>query len=517
MDKNKELLDRYIKARYTIIGIVSPEESRVMAAITEVAKTMTLKDGKKASRLVAEWTFTQGLNGLEAAGEQDLSDPIAVLEFIAKFDQEGKEPPVIFVLKDIHRIISQDLKSLRYLRDIAVRFETRKHSVILLSPELNIPVDIEKQVAVIDWSLPSTEELSNILQNAENNLKNVNITLNGKRENVVQALRGLTETEAGNVILAGVVATGELGEGILPHIIAEKKQIIRKSGILEYYDTTVTMSEIGGNDKLKQYAAMARRAMTSEARDAGVDVPKGVILVGPPGTGKSLSAKAIAGGEFPLLRLDVGKLLGGGRVGEAEGNITAALKVAEAVAPCVLWIDEIEKALADNGGASDGGVMMRVLGSLLTWMQETTAPVYTVATANSVTLRPELLSRFDDVIFVDLPDGKSRAEILKVHLAKRKVKSMKNMQEIINETWGFSGREIEKVVKFAVKAAFFEGKPVSPKHLIDAAKGIVPTSLTKKAEIDAVRRWATETQAIYAGRPLDTKPVITASASQVEI
>ena len=498
-------LDQLIRARYPLIGIVSHEESRVLSAVKTVAENMRLTNGTRVPRRVVQWALTTGLEGLKVTADE-YSDPNAALDLISKFDETGNEPPTIFIMKDLHLIMGNDIKVVRYLRDIAARFETRKHNLVLLSPEMQVPADLEKTMALIDWPLPEIGDLESILKQAEMDLPSgTPVTLNGSRDQVVQAMRGLTDTEAANVLKAGVVATGELGEGILPFILGEKKQIIRKSGILEYFEANVTMSDVGGLDELKAYAGRKRLAMSAKARAAGVDAPKGVLMVGVPGTGKSLSAKAIAGGMYPLLRLDVGKILGGGRVGEAEGNISQALKIAEAVAPCVMWLDEVEKALADNGGASDGGVMMRVLGSLLTWMQETSAPVYVVATANSVNaLRPELLSRFDDVVMVDLPDAKSREEILKVHLSKRGIKNLKGLGAVVDATWGFSGREIEKVVKFAMERAFFEEKEVNVKHLITSAAAIVPTSETKKDDIEALRAWA-KGKAIYAGRPLEER------------
>jgi len=511
-------LNQLIRARYPLIAIVSHEESRVMSAIKTVAKDMQLTNGTRVPRVVVEWALTTGLVGVQGITGAEYTDPNAALSYIANFDEKGVETPTLFVLKDLHRIMENDLQVIRYLRDISVRFETRKHNLILLSPAMSVPTDVEKQMALIDWPLPDIAELESIMRQAEMDLpQGTPVTLNGSRDSVIQALRGLTDSEAANVLKAGVVATGELGDGVLPHILNEKKQIIRKSGILEYFEATITMSDVGGLDQLKDYANRKRTAMSAKARAAGVDTPKGVLLVGVPGTGKSLSAKAIAGGVYPLLRLDVGKLLGGGRVGEAEGNITSALKVAEAVSPCVLWMDEIEKAMADNGGASDGGVMQRVLGSLLTWMQETTAPVYTVATANNISaLRPELLSRFDDVCFVGLPDSISRLEILTVHLTKRGVKLPKDVSAVIDATWGFSGREIEKVVKFAVERAFFEEKKLTVAHLLQAAQGIVPTSETKKAEIEALTEWA-KGKAIMAGRPLEAKSASAKTNKQVEM
>lgn len=523
---SSQMLERYILAQYSLIAIVSHEESRVMEAIKKVASNLKLTSGKKVPRIVVEWSLTEGFVVLTKNSEvrgllnKDAStSPNPALEFIANFDKNSEEEhsPVLFVVKDLHRILNQDVQVLRYLRDIAFHLESTKHAVILLSPELNLPSDIEKQIAVLDWALPDYSELETVLSNARENLDESKVAKDLNAEQIIQAMQGLTLVEATNALLSGIVACAKLSNDVLPYIIQEKKQIIRKSGILEYFEASVTMSDVGGLENLKEYALMKRNAMTAEARKAGVDTPKGVLLVGVPGTGKSLSAKAIAGGQFPLLRMDMGKLLGGGIVGQAENNITSALKVAEAIAPCVLWIDEIEKALANNGGASDGGVIMRVIGSFLTWMQETTSPVYTVATCNSVSiLRPELLERFDNVMFVDVPDKSAREEILQVHLNKRGVKNIKDLKEVVLATKGFSGREIEKVVKFAIEKAFFEEKVVTVKHLIDSANKIVPTGITKADEIKALREWAKD-KAIPAGNPLEADEFIIPTKQKIEI
>lgn len=496
----KQNLDTMIRARYPIIAIISHEESRVMAAIHEVS-------GEK--RTVVEWSFTSGLKGLPNVQADMTEDPSAALKEVASFDEDGEETPVLFVFKDLHNFMKIDPKTMRYLREIAVRFETRRHNLILLSPNMDIPADLEKSVVVIDWPLPDTDELANILTTAEKDLPTqieIKLGTNGKRDAVIQTMRGLTEMEAKNVLKGGVVATRELSESIIPFIVADKAQIIRKAGVLEYYDQTVTMQEVGGLDGLKDYANLVRASFSAKARAAGVDTPKGVLLVGPPGSGKSLSAKAIAGGQMPLLRMDVGALMGG-LVGQSEGNMRAALKVAEAVAPCVLWIDEIEKALGGmNSGENDGGTSTRVFGTLLTWMQETKFPVYVVATTNDVRgLRPELLRRFDDVMFVDLPNANSRFEILNVHLAKRNKTVKGSLADIINATWSFSGAEIEKVVKLAVKRAFVARKELTAADLLEAAKNIVPVYTTMKEQIDFIREWC-RTRAIPAGDRMDEQP-----------
>lgn len=524
MNKSTQDLERYIRARFPIINIISHEESRVMKSVLEMSKNMKKSDGKKIPRIVVEWTLTKGFeitsSNTQIEGLPDpkaSANPYAALSFISTFDLENNHTPVLFILKDLHKIVANDPKVVRHLRDIYAHLESRKHNVVLLSPEPCVSPDIEKQVAVIDWALPDASELEAVLAQAEIELPAELNQLNGKRDAVVQAMRGLTVTEAAGALTAGVIASGKLDDSVVSFILNEKKQVIRKSGVLEYFEASTDMSEVGGNDNMKEYAAMVRRAMTKEARDAGVDTPKGVVFVGPPGTGKTLGVKALAGSDFPLVRLDIAKLIEG-TVGSGARNLMKALKVVEAVSPCFMLIDEAEKAFTDNGGASDGGEMMRIIGTFLTWMQENELPIYTAMTVNGMdSLRPELLSRFDDVMFVDLPDAQSREEIIKVHLKKRNVKKIDALDEVITATYGYSGREIEKAVKFAIKKAFFENKPVSSKYLLEAAKGIVPTLETKREEIERLRNWA-ETRAIPAGRPLEpTKPVVKAAKAKLEI
>lgn len=507
-----ELLDRMVRARYPLIAIVSHEESRVLAAIRQVA-------GSK--RRVVEWSYTRGLVGLDGVQADDYEEPGAALGFLAAFDEAGNEPPTLFVFKDLHKIMEIDIRTVRFLRDLAARFDVRRHNLILLSPAMNVPADLEKQMAILDWPLPDIDELAEILRLAESDFASsipVDLGENGRREAVIQAMRGLTKTEAANVLKAAAVATRELSEKVIPLIVREKAQIIRKAGVLEYYDQTVTMNEVGGLEYLKEYASIKRAAFSAKARAAGVDAPKGLLMVGVPGSGKSLSAKAIAGGQMPLVRMDVGALMGG-LVGQSEANMRLALKTVEAIAPCVLWIDEIEKALGGIGGSeSDGGTTSRVFGTLLTWMQETSAPVYTIATANDVrSLRPELLRRFDDVMWVDLPDSASRLEILEVHLTKRGHEQIgaSALSEVADATWGFSGAEIEKVVKQAIEKAFFQARNLTHEDLLDAARRIVPVSVTMGDQINGLRAWASN-RAIPASRPLEAKPASKAAESLPE-
>lgn len=505
LQQAQDKLDRYIRARYTIIAIASSEESRVMRSIKQVAA------GR--DRDVYTWSITKGLTpfSVNTQQQQDIpsgtQEPLAGLAAILEYPDSDHVRPALFVMLDMHPYMN-DPMVIRSLRDCSARFEACRHTLIMVSPSVVIPPDIEKTCAILDWPLPEEDELAEILAKSERDLPSrIPNTLNGSRQAVIQALRGLTALEASNCILSAIAAERALSDGAIPHIIAEKKQIVRKSGLLEFFDADVTMASVGGLPHLKKYAAVKRSTFTPKARQFGVEPARGVLLLGLPGTGKSLAAKAIAGGKMPLLRMDVGSLMGS-LVGQSEANFRAASRIAEAVAPCVVWLDEIEKALGGLGGEQDGGTSMRVFGAILTWMQETTAPIYFVATANDVrALRPELINRFDDVIFVDLPNAEDRKEILSVHLARRGRKPEDyDLGKVAAACWGFVGREIERVVKSALEAAFFNDEELTETHLIKAAASIVPISVSMDESIQNLRNWSVG-RAVRANDMIEVKPV----------
>jgi SpoVK/Ycf46/Vps4 family AAA+-type ATPase len=517
MNQKKALqtFERYFRARYPLVACVSHEETRVLAGIRSVAEAIGTK--------VYEWSYTTGLN-LENV-DSDTRNPAAALEAIMQTYNQSSDmhadllPPAIFVFKDIHGFMGNKSRGfdpvlVRLLRDFAAWSEENQNSIAFISPAFDVPSDLDKVIALIDWPLPDSSELEEILSECERRLpSSVKRVLNGgtgNREKIVAALRGLTAFEAASVINAGVVATLELSDKIIPFIVDEKAQIIRKSGYLEFYPAGVTMNDVGGLSELKNYAAVKRNAFSAQARAAGVDSPKGVLLVGIPGTGKSLSAKAIAGGDMPLLRMDVGSLMGS-LVGQSEGNTRGALKVAEAVAPCVLWIDEIEKGMAGASGENDGGTSVRVFGTILTWMQEMTAPVYVVATANDIrALKPELLRRFDDIFWVDLPASADRQQIAALHLARRGFRfeeifpTVAQAEEFAAALHGFTGAEIEKIVRSAIETAFFDNVPLSGSYLLAAAGKTIGIAETMQNEISSLRAWA-KSRARNAGVPLETK------------
>lgn len=506
------LLARQIRSRQPLLAIVSYEEDRVMRSIASVAASISAR-GSGTPMTVVTWSFTQGLVGATGVDPKSTKEPGSAFEAVLKYSAQN--PRTLFVFRDLHGFLGTSARGfspilVRYLRDLSAAFETAKCTAILLDPVLDLPDDLKKGLPVLDWPLPTTEDLEAILLSAESSVDPalVPLKLNGDRGLVVDALRGFTEFEARSALAAAMVQCRELSSAVIPILVREKAQAIRRGGLLEYYDRTVTMTDVGGLAGLKAYARNKRAAMSPQARADGLDSPRGVILVGVPGTGKSLAAKAFAGGTLPLIRMDVGALMGG-LVGQSEGNTRRALAQVDAVSPCILWLDEIEKALGGmGGGENDGGTRMRVFGTILTWMQERDSEVFVVATANDISsLAPELVRRFNDVIFVDLPGLAERIEIAQVHLLKRKRNPADfDLQAFAAATWSFSGAEIEKVISSALEEAFVSGVKLSTAGLVEAAAGMRPIASIMPDRIAAVRTWALNAQAKRANEGLEPEP-----------
>ena len=315
----------------------------------------------------------------------------------------------------------------------------------------------------------------------------------------MESALGLTVMEARLAFAKAIIQNRKLTEEEIPMIIAEKEQIIKKSGLLEYFHPKEYLTSVGGLDNLKEWIHKRGQAYSDDARAFGLNIPRGVLLLGIPGCGKSLTAKAIANEwKFPLLRFDLGKVFGG-IVGESERNIRYALDVAKTISPCVLWIDEIEKGLSgsQSSGRTDGGTSARVFGTFLTWMQEKKEPVFVVATANDISsLPPELLrkGRFDEIFFVDLPSAKERENIFNIHLSNKKRDAKKlglNMAELVKKTEGFSGAEIEEVVNEALFNAYAAGQSdLQQENLLECISATSPLSRTMAETIANLRKWA---------------------------
>ena len=476
-------LETLIRARYPLIYIVSWEERRVEEALRAISSN-------RGKRLWV-WTVTQGLVNSPTAKDKQTRAPMAALDFI-----EACNDPAVFVLKDFHPFIT-DTEIARRLRDLTAALKTTYKTVIILSPMLKLPPEIEKEVTVVDYALPALEDLDRLLENIIQSVKS-NPQIDTKltdadREHLLDAALGLTATEAENVFARSLVEKRKFDVEV---ILTEKEQIIRKSGMLEYYRRSEGMGDVGGLEVLKDWMRKRTQAFGQRARDFGLPAPKGVLLLGVQGCGKSLSAKAIASQwKLPLLRLDVGKIFGG-IVGQSEENMRRAIQMAESIAPTILWLDELEKGFSgtQSSGISDGGTTARVFASFITWLQEKTAPVFVVATANNVeSLPPELLrkGRFDEIFFVDLPTEAERREIFAIHLQKRKRDPANfDLDALAAAAVGYSGAEVEQAIISALYDAYDAGADITTEDVLRNIHASIPLSKTMAESIDELREWA---------------------------
>ncbi|MDX1953541.1 MAG: AAA family ATPase, partial [Verrucomicrobiota bacterium] len=427
---------------------------------------------------------------------QATREPLAALDFV--IDQAE---PALFLFKDLHPYLNRSHPAVvRRLKEIGLHLKNSFKTIFIVAPVLEMPIELEKETTVINFPLPNRRELGELLGTITNELKeHKNLTIEigpESREQLVQAALGLTESEAENVFAKMLVKTGSLSGENISEIFLEKQQIVRKSGLLDYCEVTETISNVGGLGALKEWLGKRSRAFSEEARAFGLPAPKGILLLGVQGCGKSLSAKAVSSlWQMPLLRFDMGRMFGS-LMGSSEENVRRAIQVAESVAPIVLWIDEIDKAFAGSGGSgnSDAGTSARVLGSLLTWLSEKTSPVFVVATANDIShLPPELLrkGRFDEIFFVDLPADEEREEIFRIHLERRRREvSQFDLPSLARQSEGYSGAEIEEAIITGLYDAFHENRELTTEDILHALQRTVPLSRTMDTQINALRAWA---------------------------
>ncbi len=498
-------LDTLVRARYPLVYLVTSEEQRLEALLGDLAD--------RHGKALLGWTATRGfrrLGGLKTApAPEGLREPVEALQAVEKLAE-----PSIVVLKDFHPYLS-DPAVIRALRDLAHSLKSTYTTVLLLSPTLLIPPDLEKEISVLDIPLPTFADLLGLLKEIVTVLRQagrVPVELNREEAHqLITAALGLTLSEAENAFAKAVANDGKLGREDILLVLEEKRQVIRKSGLLEYFAPDQSLAEVGGLELLKSWLTRRGAAFSEAARAFGLPEPKGLLLLGVQGCGKSLTAKAIAATwKLPLLRLDMGRIFSG-LVGSSEENLRKAIRTAESVAPVVLWVDEIEKGLSGlaSSGQTDGGVTARVFGTFLTWLQEKTAPCFVVATANRIDmLPPELLrkGRFDELFFIDLPAAPEREEILEIHVARRRRDpAAYDLPALARAAAGFSGAELEQAVVAGLHEAFAEGTELTQQHLSRAIAESMPLSVTMREEIARLRDWAaTRTRPASAAR---TEPV----------
>ncbi len=510
--KTEQYLTNLFKARFSFVYIPTWEEIRVIELITKIANNTKVI---KSKRDVFIWSATEGLKknieeGQEKVNINNAENPTEALNYIDSYNK-----PAIMILKDVHPLLgiqgrNADYGFIRKIRDIAGSLKNAEYSknVVILAPTLVLPNDLQKDITVVDFDLPTLEELKGLLNEMieQNEGSGIKIKLSETdKEQLCKAAQGLTLQEAENAFARAMVTKGQLTVKELDIILEEKCQVIKKTGILEFINTTVNIDDVGGLENMKKWLSKRNNSWLGSAqKDYNLPAPKGVLITGIAGCGKSMTAKAMSAmWQLPLLRLDIGKIFSG-LIGSSEENMRKAIQTAEAVAPSILWIDEIEKGFGgSSGGEMDGGTTSRVFGTFLTWMNEKTKPVFVIATANNISRLPaEMLrkGRFDEIFFVDLPTINERKIIFKLHLEKRlygsKSKDFAITDDLLNRlaqaTEGFGGSEIEQAVVSALFEAFSENRTLQEKDLFKVIENTVPLSTTQSEQILAIREWANE-------------------------
>ena len=496
-----EQTELLLKASYKLIFFCTQEESRAEEALFQISKG---RDGF-SPRTFCVWTETDGFvsrDGASSEGAKKTGDPVGALQWI--IDRERKQSsPTLYVMKDLHPFInprSGRSTVVRKVKDAVRILEATRSSIVVISgPQLEIPAELEKDAVIIDYELPTFELLRSKLvefADAYRGRRNVVIDLTeDDTDALARAAQGLTMAEAELAFAKALVIDGRLDRSDVAQIIEEKKQIIRKTGILSFEEPGA-MHDVGGLENLKAWLSRRRDILSERARRYKIPEPKGVMLTGVPGCGKSLCAKAMASfWNIPLLRLDMGAVFSG-LVGSSEANIRKAIRCAEAMAPCVLMIDEIEKGLAGTGGGGgDGGTSARVFGTLLSWMSDKTLPVFVVATANEFDrLPPEMLrkGRFDEIFFVDFPHEGERRNIFEIHIRKRgRDPASFDVDRLINATENYTGSEIEQAIATGMIEAFAEQeREFQTEDILSGVAKTIPLIDTMHDKIDGIRRRA---------------------------
>lgn len=503
----KQHLSNLFRARFPIVYIPTWEESRAIEILNDIAQDERLI---KTRRNLYIWSQTRGMY-CYTTGKiiSDSKTPAKALDFIAKIDE-----PALFALKDFHVYFGAnnakpDYAVIRKVRDSieGLKKSPAPQNIAFISPSIVLPDDLQKDITIVEFGLPTMAEIRELLDemiDANRDNGKIEILLNDREKNqICKAALGLTLQEVENALVRAMIERGRLSIDELGIILDEKNQVIKKTGMLEFIKSDLSIDDVGGLENLKRWLLKRNKSWSDTAYRYNLPAPKGVLITGVPGCGKSLTAKAISAvWKLPLLRLDMGKIFSG-IVGSSEENMRKAIQTAEAVAPSILWIDEIEKGFSGVSSSSgDGGTSSRIFGTFLTWMQDKTKAVFVVATANNISKLPsEMLrkGRFDEIFFVDLPTEKERRDIFRLYLKKRLTDEYvsgnlqiddKLLEELSGMTEGFAGAEVEQIVIAALFEAFSEDRPLRKEDLIKVIQNMVPLSVTQAEQIMQIRSWA---------------------------
>lgn len=481
-----------LRARYPVIYIPTPEEERVEGAIAQSAKNL-------GDRSVYIWDFVDGYQGNPNDAGFGRRNPLQALEFVEKVAENAA---AIFILRDYHRFL-EDVSVSRKLRNLARRLKSQPKNIVIVSPQVIVPTELTEVLTVLDFPLPEASEIKGEI------IRLLTATSQKLSEKVLDELvlssQGLSLERIRRVLTRAIASHGEIQPEDVELVLEEKRQSIRQTQILDFYPTTEKISDIGGLDNLKDWLLRRGGAFTERARQYGLPHPRGLLLVGIQGTGKSLTAKAIAHHwHLPLLRLDVGRLFGG-LVGESESRTRQMIQLAEALAPCILWIDEIDKAFSGIDSKGDAGTTSRVFGTFINWLAEKRSPVFVVATANNIqALPPEMLrkGRLDEIFFVGLPNQEERQAIFELHLARLRPHNLKSydLERLAYETPDFSGAEIEQTLIEAMHIGFSQNRDFTTDDILESASQIIPLARTAQEQIQYLQNWAAAGKARMASR-----------------
>lgn len=508
MTTTKELpeMEAYIRAGYPVLYLHTFEEMRAEEDLLAFAKQRKFK--------VWVWSCVDGLHRSDNDPTGENKIPGAALDAMLKDD--GAEP-TLWIFRDLHPFFQMP-DVVRRVRNAARKLKTIPHTMIIISPVRNIPPELERDITVMDFELPDKTEVdkifSDIFNGHETKLKKY--IDDDERERIIDGALGLTTIEAENCFAKAIVQhdfARDSGVPISRRVLREKAQAVKKSGVLEFHEPNESAKDIGGLEYLKAWFESRRNAFTKSAKEYGLPSPKGAMLIGPPGCGKSLSAKVVSNMlGLPLLRLDIGRVLGS-LVGQSEASMDSVLRTIDAIGACVVFVDELEKSLGGMAsGSLDSGVGQRVFGKLLTWMQDHTSPAFVIATVNKIATiqesAPELLrkGRFDEIFFVDLPSDSERLEILKIHLKKKGRDPDKfDLGDCVDASDGFSGAELEQAIISAMFNAFGDGeREVIADDIWLAIKSTVPLSKSAAGTLAEMRQWA-EKNATHASKAKSKK------------
>jgi hypothetical protein len=478
-------LELLIDSRYPIIAAETEEEDRLEDLLRRVASELDLP--------FYVWTCVDGLyRPPQKTLSIDTRQPLQALAHVGAARGDG-----VYFFKDLHKYL-EDVAVVRRLRDLAAVLGRARRALVLNAVHLALPPEIASLAAPYKLELPGLPELNALVRRLAKDLDERRIRVDLSAEDLdrlAESLRGLTLFEAERAVMRAAIDHGVLAPSDLEVVTRFKQQSLQRSGLLDTWPTHEGFSDVGGLACLKGWLDKRRRAFTAEARDFGLDPPRGVVLLGVQGCGKSLCAKAVAKAwELPLLKLDPGRLYDK-YIGETEKNLERALDLAARMAPAVLWIDELEKCFSTGGEAeSDAGLSRRIFGRLLDWLQDRPAPIFVAATCNNIlSLPPELVrkGRFDEIFFVDLPKDSELAEIWTIHLRKRKRDPTAfNISELVQNSRGFSGAEVEQALVSALYSAFSERRPLTTETIVAELRATHPLSVVRAEEIASLRQWA---------------------------